>query len=66
MLGTRQSGLLPLRVADLARDATVVADTRAAAFELVQSSQIDSPEFAPLKLRVIERFGQLFEITGGG
>jgi ATP-dependent DNA helicase RecG len=66
VLGTRQSGLLPLRVADLARDATVVADTRAAAFELVQSSQIDSPEFAPLKLRVIERFGQLFEITGGG
>jgi ATP-dependent DNA helicase RecG len=66
VLGTRQSGLLPLRVADLTRDATVVADTRVAAFELVQSGQIDSPEFAPLKVHVIERFGQLFEISGGG
>lgn len=66
VLGTRQSGQLPLRVADLARDKLVVADTRAAAFELVQSGRIDTPEFAPLKVRVIERFGQLFEISGGG
>lgn len=66
VLGTRQSGQLPLRVADLTRDTTMVADTRAAAFELVQSGRIDTPEFAPLKVRVIERFGQLFEISGGG
>jgi ATP-dependent DNA helicase RecG len=66
ILGTRQSGLLPLRFADLVRDKAQLADTRAAAFELVQSGQIDSPAFAPLKIRVMERFGKLFDIAGGG
>jgi ATP-dependent DNA helicase RecG len=66
ILGTRQSGLLPLRFADLSRDKAQLADTRAAAFELVQTGRIDTPEFAPLKLRVMERFGQLFDIAGGG
>jgi ATP-dependent DNA helicase RecG len=66
ILGTRQSGLLPLRFADLSRDKAQLADTRAAAFELVQTGRIDTPEVAPLKLRVMERFGQLFDIAGGG
>ena len=37
-----------------------------AAFDLVQSGAVDSPEFAPLKVQVIERFGKLFDIVGSG
>jgi ATP-dependent DNA helicase RecG len=66
VLGLRQHGDLPLRVADLLRDQAVLPDARAAAFDLVQSGAVDSPEFAPLKVLVIERFGKLFDIVGSG
>ena len=66
MLGTRQHGELPLRWAQLPRDEAVLSDARVAAFELVQTGQIDQPEFAPLKLSVLDRFGVLFEISGSG
>lgn len=66
VLGLRQHGDLPLRVADLLRDQAVLPDARAAAFDLVQSGAVDSPEFAPLKVQVMERFGKLFDIVGSG
>ncbi|MBS0262354.1 MAG: ATP-dependent DNA helicase RecG [Planctomycetes bacterium] len=66
ILGTRQHGELPLLVADLARDEALLQEARVAAFELVQSGQFDQPPFAPLKCRVIERFGKLFDLAGSG
>ncbi|MBW3541073.1 MAG: ATP-dependent DNA helicase RecG [Planctomycetes bacterium] len=66
VLGTRQHGELPLRVADIIRDADVLQEARAAAFELVETGALDQPEFAPLKLRVLERFGRLMELPQTG
>jgi ATP-dependent DNA helicase RecG len=66
LLGTRQSGALPLRVADLVRDQAILKEARDVAFELVGSGRLDTPEFLPLKVQVLERFGRLLEIAGSG
>lgn len=66
VLGTRQHGELPLRVADLVRDREILEESRKTAFELVQSGRIDAPEFAPLKLRVLDRFGKLMDLPRSG
>lgn len=66
VLGTRQHGELPLRVADLVRDREILEESRKIAFELVQSGRIDAPEFAPLKLRVLDRFGKLMDLPRSG
>ncbi|MFV0442670.1 MAG: ATP-dependent DNA helicase RecG [Planctomycetaceae bacterium] len=66
ILGTRQHGDMPLRVADLVRDADLLREAREAAFQLVASGQLDTPEFTPLKLKVLERFGQLFDLPQSG
>ena len=66
ILGTRQHGELPLAVADLVRDEAELAEARQAAFELVNSGAFDQPPFVPLKIRVLERFGKLFDLAGSG
>lgn len=66
VLGTRQSGSLPLRVADLIRDKALLEEARIAAFNLVESGEFDQPEFAPLKIRVLERFAQLMDLQQTG
>ncbi|HTI50467.1 MAG TPA: ATP-dependent DNA helicase RecG, partial [Planctomycetaceae bacterium] len=66
VLGTRQHGDLPLQVADLVRDENELEAARRLAFELVESGRFDQPEFAPLKIRVLERFGQLLNLAGTG
>jgi ATP-dependent DNA helicase RecG len=66
VLGTRQHGELPLRVADLVRDADVLPPARDTAFELVASGRLDTPEFGPLKLKVLDRFGKLFDLPQSG
>lgn len=66
VLGTRQHGDLPLRVADLVRDQGELEAARALAFELVRSGRFDGPEFVPLKLEVLDRFGKLLDISGSG
>ncbi len=65
-LGTRQHGGSPLRVADLNRDKELVLQTREEAFHLVSTGEFDQPEFAPLKLKVLERFGKLMNLPLGG
>ena len=65
-LGTRQSGSLPLQIADLVRDHDLLVETRAAAQSLLKTEAIDRPEFAPLKLKVLDRFGQLMDLQRGG
>ncbi len=66
ILGTKQHGDLPLVVADLVRDEADLADARRAAFDLVGTGAFDQPAFAPLKIRVLERFGKLFDLAGSG
>jgi ATP-dependent DNA helicase RecG len=66
VLGTRQHGDLPLKVADLVRDQKILLEARDAAFALVESGTFDRPEFAPLKIRVLERFERQMELVGTG
>ena len=66
ILGTRQHGALPLRFADLTRDRKLLEEARKAAFGLVESAQFDEPEFAPLKISVLERFGELMDLPRSG
>lgn len=65
-LGTRQSGSMPLKLADLTRDYDLLVETREAAQRLIDLEAIDRPEFAPLKLRVLDRFGQMMDLQRGG
>ena len=66
VLGTRQHGELPLRVADLVRDASVLTEARTCAFDLVKSGNFDRPEFAMLKVKVLERFGTALDLPKTG
>lgn len=65
-LGTRQSGSLPLKLADLTRDHALLLETREAAQRLVELEAIDRSEFLPLKVRVLDRFGQMMDLPRGG
>lgn len=66
ILGTRQHGALPLKVADLLRDQELVEETRNVAFDLVGSGEFDLPQFGPLKQQVLDRFGMLMELSHTG
>jgi ATP-dependent DNA helicase RecG len=66
VLGTRQHGALPLRVADLARDKELIEPARKAAFTLVDCAAIDEPEWAPMKIRVLERFSKIMDLPQSG
>jgi ATP-dependent DNA helicase RecG len=66
VLGTRQHGDLPLRVADLVRDASILTEARRSAFDLVGSGEFDRPEFAMLKIKVLERFGTALDLPTTG
>ncbi|WP_278467827.1 ATP-dependent DNA helicase RecG [Gimesia maris] len=66
IFGTRQHGELPLRVADLKRDAAILQETHEVALRLVERGEFDQPRFAPLKIRVLERFGQLMDLGQSG
>ena len=66
VLGTRQHGQLPLKVADLRRDQAILNEAREAAFALVDSGEFDQPPFAPAKRRVLDRFGRLMDLPQTG
>ncbi|MEZ6057135.1 MAG: ATP-dependent DNA helicase RecG [Planctomycetaceae bacterium] len=66
VLGTRQHGDMPLRVADLVKDADILKQAREVAFALVDSGEFDSSDYAMTKIRVLERFGQLMELPQSG
>jgi ATP-dependent DNA helicase RecG len=66
VLGTRQHGLLPLKVANLTRDGEILEESRTIAFDLVNSGEFDRPHFAPLKIEVLERFGRLMDLHHTG
>ncbi len=66
VLGVRQHGQLPLRVASLTRDVEILDEARRAAFELVERGTFDTPGFVPLKSLVLERFGRLMDLPQTG
>ncbi|QDU79106.1 ATP-dependent DNA helicase RecG [Polystyrenella longa] len=66
VLGTRQHGAMPLRVAHLVRDVKVLEEARGAAFKLVESGRLHDPEYQSLHRQVEERFGSLLSLTPGG
>jgi ATP-dependent DNA helicase RecG len=66
VLGTRQHGDLPLRVADLVRDAAILKEARTCAFDLVKTAEFDRPDYAMLKVKVLERFGAALDLPKTG
>lgn len=66
VLGTRQHGQLPFRVADLTRDQQLLEEARQLAFLMVDSGEFDSPEFVPLKTQVLDRFAKLMDLPQSG
>ncbi|MGI5863965.1 MAG: ATP-dependent DNA helicase RecG [Myxococcales bacterium] len=66
-LGTRQSGLPPLMVADFARDADLLEIAREEALRLVDGDpRLDAPEHAGLRQAIEERWGERLELTRVG
>lgn len=66
VLGSRQHGNLPLKVADIRRDAELLRFAREEAFPLVESGRIETPAFAPLRRQVLDRFGEWLHLPQTG
>ena len=66
VLGIRQSGALPLRVANPVRDISILATARRMAFDLVRTGEFDGPDFAALKRLVLDRFADVLELPRTG
>ncbi|OYV86941.1 MAG: hypothetical protein B7Z73_10875 [Planctomycetia bacterium 21-64-5] len=66
LLGTRQHGLPPLRIANLARDGAVIEEARRDAQQLVAAATLSQPEFAQLRQRVLQRYGRVLELGDVG
>ncbi|MCA9039401.1 MAG: ATP-dependent DNA helicase RecG [Planctomycetaceae bacterium] len=66
VLGTRQHGAMPLRVANLVRDVEILEQARGAAFKLVESGRLHDLEYQALSQQVQTRFGRLLSLTPGG
>ena len=63
ILGSRQHGLPPLRIADLQADHELLEETRQAAGALMQSDPgLALPEHVLLRQRVIARYGRTLEL----
>lgn len=66
ILGVRQHGELPLRVAELPRDQEILEQARSEAWDLVESGTIDAPDCQELKQRVLHRFQAWIDVVGTG
>lgn len=66
VLGTKQHGALPLKVADIVRDKKLLQESRELAFPMVRSGEFDGPDFAMLKNAVLDRFGESMELPRTG
>jgi ATP-dependent DNA helicase RecG len=67
LLGTRQHGLPPFRMADLSRDAAILDEARRDAAELVASDPgLAQPEHALLRRMTLVRYGQVLELGDVG
>lgn len=67
LLGTRQHGLPPLRMADLTRDAATLEEARHEAEQLIEEDPgLNSEQHALLKRMVLVRYGQALELGDVG
>ncbi len=66
VLGLRQSGSLPLRVANPIRDIQLLTVARRMAFDLVDSGDFDQPEYRALKAVVLARFAYVLDLPQTG
>ena len=66
LLGLRQSGTLPLRVAHPHRDIRILERTRRIAGKLVREGHIEQPEFQPFRQIVLERFAHVLDLPQTG
>lgn len=67
LLGTRQHGLPPLRIADLQSDGELLARARADANRLVaEDPELSSPKWEKLKRQVTVRYGHALELGDVG
>jgi ATP-dependent DNA helicase RecG len=71
LFGTRQHGLPPLLVADLARDGQVLEEARRDAIKLLEQAEnaasvLESPPWARLLAMVQKRYGQVLELGDVG
>ena len=66
LLGTRQHGLPPLRIANLQRDTAVLDEARRDAQQLVATAAIAEPDFARLRQMVLRRYGRVLELGDVG
>lgn len=66
VLGVRQSGSLPLRVANPIRDLRILQIARRMAHDLVRTGDFDSAEFNALKTIVLQRFAHVLDLPQTG
>jgi ATP-dependent DNA helicase RecG len=67
LLGTRQHGLPPMRIADLRRDGELLARARADAKRLVsEDPELSAPKWQRLKRQVTTRYGHALELGDVG
>ncbi|MCX7397216.1 MAG: ATP-dependent DNA helicase RecG [Planctomycetales bacterium] len=66
ILGLRQSGAMPLRVADPVRDLSILQAARRMAQDLVDEGRFDQPEFSALRTIVLSRFANLLDLPQTG
>ncbi len=67
LLGTRQHGQTPLRIADLQRDAKLLEEARRDAADLLADrTQWESDEWAALRRRIVQRYGESLELAEVG
>lgn len=66
VLGTRQSGALPLRVANPVRDIKILQVARRMAHDMVRTGDFDSAEYAELRRIVLERFAHVLDLPQTG
>ncbi len=67
LFGTQQHGLPPLRIADLTRDAEVLAEARRDARQIIADDpNLQQPAFTALRKMVISRYGGVLELGDVG
>lgn len=67
LLGTRQHGIAPFRIADILRDKDVVLEARRDAWDLVREDPgLSRPEHARLRRMVLRRYGKSFSLADVG
>jgi ATP-dependent DNA helicase RecG len=67
MLGWRQHGLPPFRIADLVRDADIVLQAREVAHQLIATDpELNDPAWAKMRRMVQVRYGEVMELAEVG